>query len=342
MKAVILSAFGAPDTLEIREVPTPSPAAGEVLVQVRAAGICHHDVLHRAGKLPGARTGVVLGHETAGEVVAVGDGVITHRVGDPVVIYQRQFCGLCRNCLRGRQDMCRALGLPAVDTVGGYAEYVCVPAPMAIPVPRGLPWEAAALSCCPIGTSLRALRTLAGTSPGDTVLITGASGGLGMHQIQIVRALGARSIAVTSSPAKAAHLKSLGADEVIVSPDLKFSAQAWQLTGKQGVDIAIDNLGLSLPETLRSMAQGGTVVVLGNIDGQAVDVLPGLLIGRRIRVMGSGSGTLEDIRQALAMLACGQIRPVISATLPFDEIRRAHELLDTKAVEGRVIMQGWL
>jgi len=341
MKAVFLSAFGGPDALEIREVPTPSPQAGEVLVQVRAAGICHHDVLHRAGKLPGAKTGVVLGHETAGEVVAVGAGVVTHKAGDAVVIYQRQFCGMCRNCLRGRQDMCRALGLPAVDTVGGYAEYVCVPAPMAIPVPRGLPWEAAALSCCPIGTSLRALRTLAGTSPGDTVLITGASGGLGMHQIQIVRALGARAIADTSSPAKAAHLKALGADEVIVSPDLKFSAQAWQLTGKQGVDVAIDNLGMTLPETLRAMAQGGTVVVLGNIEGQPVDVLPGLLIGRRIRVMGSGSGTLEDIRQALAMLVAGQIRPVISATLPFNDIRRAHELLDTKAVEGRVVMQGW-
>jgi len=341
MKAVLLSAFGGPDSLEIRDVPTPTPKAGEVLVRVQAAGICHHDILHRAGKLPGAKTGVVLGHETAGEVVAVGEGVITHAVGDPVVIYQRQFCGMCRNCLRGRQDMCRALGLPAVDTVGGYAEYVCVPAPMAIPVPRGLPWEAAALSCCPIGTSLRALRTLAGTSPGDTVLITGASGGLGMHQIQIVRALGARSIAVTSSPSKAGHLRELGADEVIVSPDLKFSAEAWHLTSKQGVDVAVDNLGMTLPETLRAMAQGGTVVVLGNIDGHPVDVLPGLLIGRRIRVMGSGSGTLEDIRQALAMLVAGQIRPIVSAKLPFSEIRRAHELLDTKGVEGRVVMQGW-
>ncbi|MDX3904626.1 MAG: alcohol dehydrogenase catalytic domain-containing protein [Pigmentiphaga sp.] len=341
MKAVILSSFGSPDALEIREVPTPSPAAGEVLVQVKAAGICHHDILHRAGKLPGAKAGVVLGHETAGEVVAVGTGVITHRVGDPVVIYQRQFCGMCRNCLRGRQDMCRALGLPAVDTVGGYAEYVCVPAPMAIQVPRGLPWQAAALSCCPIGTSLRALRTLAGTNPGDTVLITGASGGLGIHQIQIVRALGARSIAVTSSPAKAEHLKSLGADEVIVSPDLKFSAQAWQLTNKQGVDVAIDNLGMTLPETLRAMAQGGSVVVLGNIDGKPVDVLPGLLIGRRIRVMGSGSATLEDIRHALSMLASGQIRPIISAELPFTEIRTAHAMLDDKSVEGRVVMQGW-
>jgi NADPH:quinone reductase-like Zn-dependent oxidoreductase len=225
--------------------------------------------------------------------------------------------------------------------VGGYAEYVSVPAPMAIHVPKGLPWEAAALACCPIGTSLRALRTIAAVSPGDTVLITGASGGLGIHQIQIVKALGGRSIAVTSSPQKAEHLKSIGADEVIVSPDLKFGAEAWRLTGKQGVDVAIDNLGMTLPETLRTLAQGGIAVVLGNLDGQPVDVQPGLLIGRRIRIAGSGSGTLEDIRQALAMLANGQIKPIISAMLPFAQIRQAHTLLDTKAVEGRVVMRGW-
>lgn len=341
MKAVILSAFGSPDVLEIHDVAMPKPGAADVLVRVKAAGICHHDILHRAGKLPGAHTGVVLGHETAGEVVEVGADVITHKVGDPVVIYQRQFCGLCRNCLRGRQDMCRALGLPAVDTVGGYAEYVKVPATMAIQVPAGLPWEAAALACCPIGTSLRALRTLAGMNPGDTVLITGASGGLGIHQIQIVKALGGRSIAITSSPAKAQHLKDIGADHVVVSPDLKFSGDVWRLTGKQGVDIAIDNLGMTLPETLRAMAQGGIVVVLGNLDGKAVDVSPGLLIGRRIRIAGSGSATLEDIRHALAMLANGQIKPVISEILSFNDVRRAHTLLDTKAVEGRVVMEGW-
>ncbi|NYE24009.1 alcohol dehydrogenase catalytic domain-containing protein [Pigmentiphaga litoralis] len=341
MKAVILSAFGGPDTLQVQEVDTPRPGPGDVLVRVRAAGICHHDILHRAGKLPGAKTGVVLGHETAGEVIEVGADVITHKVGDAVVIYQRQFCGMCRNCLRGRQDMCRALGLPAVDTVGGYAEYVSVPASMAISVPAGLPWQAAALACCPIGTSLRALRTLANVSPGDSVLITGASGGLGIHQIQIVKALGARSIAVTSSPAKAEHLKALGADEVVVAPDLKFGAEVWRLTGKQGVDVAIDNLGMTLPEVLRTMAQGGIVVVLGNLDGKPVDVSPGLLIGRRIRIAGSGSATLEDIRHALAMLANGQIKPIISATVSFDEASHGHALVDAKAVEGRVVMEGW-
>lgn len=341
MKAIVLEAFGGPDSLKLRELPTPEPKAGEVLVRIRAAGICHHDVLHRAGKLPGAKTGVVLGHEAAGEVVAIGGGVFTHKVGDAVVLYQRRFCGICRNCLRGRQDMCRALGLPAVDTEGAYAEFVCLPASSAIHIPAGLDWPSAALAACPIGTSVRAARAVAGINPGDTVLITGASGGLGLHQIQLVRAFGGRSIAVTSSSAKAEHLKAAGADEVVVAPKLDFGAEVWRRTEKRGVDVALENLGATLPETLRCLTHGGIAVVLGNIDGTAPPVSPGLLIGRRLRVVGSGMGTIDDIHQALALLRQGLVKPVISAIVPFAEVARGHALLDQRQVEGRVLMQGW-
>jgi len=341
MKAVVIEAFGPPQTLQVRDFPTPKPGPQDILVKVEIAGVCHHDVLHRAGKLPGAKVGVVPGHETAGEIVAVGPEVTTHAVGDRVVLYQRRFCGQCPNCLRGRQDMCRALGAPAVDTEGGYAEFICVPANMGIKIPDGVDWAAAALSCCPIGTSLRALKTVAGINPGDTVLITGASGGLGVHQIQIARAFGGRAIAVTTSAAKAGFLRSLGAEHVVVAGDLAYSAEVWRLTGKRGADIAIDNVGATLPETLRCMAAGGIAVVLGNVGGDAVPVSPGLLIGRRLRVSGSGMGTLEDVRQSLAMLQAGMVKPVISAKVKFSEAAKAHAMLEARAVEGRVVMQGW-
>jgi NADPH:quinone reductase-like Zn-dependent oxidoreductase len=237
--------------------------------------------------------------------------------------------------------MCRALGLPAVDTEGGYAEFVCVPANMGIKVPDRVDWIAAALSCCPIGTSLRALKEVARISPGDTVLINGASGGLGVHQIQIARALGGKPIAVTTSPSKGNILKSLGAEKVVVTKDLAYSSDVWRLTDKRGVDIAIDNVGLTLPETLRCMAQGGIVVVLGNVGGDAVPVPPGLLIGRRLRVIGSGMATLEDVRQSLAMLQAGMIKAVITASLKFSEAAKAHAMIEARAVEGRVVLQGW-
>ena len=341
MKAVVIEKFGPPETLKVRDFADPQPSAGDIIVKVEAAGVCHHDVLHRAGKLPGAKAGVVPGHETAGRVIAIGSGVTTHAAGDQVVIYQRRFCGQCRNCLRGRQDMCRALGAPAVDTEGGYAELVCVPANMGIKIPDAVDFEAAALACCPIGTSVRALRVVAGVNPGDSVLITGASGGLGVHQIQIARALGAHPIAVTSSPSKSEFLRSLGADEVVVARDGSYSAAVWQWSGKRGVDVAIDNVGASLPETLRCMTQGGAVVVLGNVNGDAVPVSPGLLIGRRLRVCGSGMATIEDVGHSLAMLAAGLVKPIVSASLKFSEAAKAHELIESRGAEGRIILQGW-
>jgi acryloyl-coenzyme A reductase len=341
MKAMVLTGFGGPEVLQMRELPTPALSAEDVLVAVRAGGICHHDVLHRAGKLPGAKTGVVLGHETAGEIVALGSGVRSRKLGDRVVVYQRRFCGVCRNCLRGRQDMCRAEGLPGVDTEGGYAEYVAVPAVATVVVPDGLDWVSAALSSCPIATSIRALRGVAGMAPGDTVLITGASGGLGAHQLQLVRAFGGRSIAVTTSADKAGKLRQLGAGEVVVSPALDYAGQVWNLTGKRGVDIAIENVGATLPETLRCMTLGGTVVLLGNIGTAPVSVSPGLMIGRRLRVSGSGSATFEDLRQSLSLLSSGVVKPVVAQEFSFPQAARGHALLDSKGVAGRVVLQGW-
>ena len=173
------------------------------------------------------------------------------------------------------------------------------------------------------------------------MLITGASGGLGVHQIQLVRAFGGRSIAVTTSEAKAARLREIGADEVVVAPDLAYSAAVWKLTGKQGVDIAMENVGATLSETLRCMTQGGIVVVLGNIGAATVSTTPGLLIGRRLRISGSGMGTFEDLRQSLALLASGAVKPVIAEQMRFSEVARAHALLDQKAIAGRVVMRDW-
>lgn len=341
LRAIILDAFGGPEKLVVREVPAPTPGPADVLVRVQAAGVCHHDVLHRAGKLPGAKAGVVLGHEIAGEVMAVGEAVHARRAGDRVIVYQRRFCGMCRSCLIGRQDMCRVLSAPAIDTEGGYAELIAVPAAMTIPFESEIDWPAAALACCPIATSLRAVRSVGQLQPGDTVAITGASGGLGVHQIQIVRAMGGIPIAITTSPDKRAFLRELGAAEVVVSPDLQFAAEVWRLTEKRGVDLVIDNLGQTLPQSVRCVTTGGSVVVLGNLDQSAAPIQPGLLIARRVKIYGSGMAPIDEVRQALAMIAAKLIKPVISAIQPFQLASEAHRLLESRQTNGRVVLQGW-
>src|SRR4051812_31303964 len=181
MQAVTFRAFGGPEVLELAEVDRPEPGADDVLVRVYAAGICYHDVLSRAGRIPGGRPGAILGHEIAGEIAAGGGHVAGARVGERVVIYQRLFCGVCRHCLGGRQDLCRNSRVLGEQGGGGYAEFACVPARNAIRIPDGLDTTSAALAVCPIGTSVRAALGVARVEPGPPGRITGAGGGPGLH-----------------------------------------------------------------------------------------------------------------------------------------------------------------
>jgi len=178
--------------------------------------------------------------------------------------------------------------------------------------------------------------------PGDSVLITGAGGGLGLHQIQVAKSVSARVIAVTSSADKAAIVRQAGADEVVVSPDLKFSREVWRLTDKQGVDVVLENVVTeTFGESLRSAAQRAMVVVLGNIGTRPVEVDPGLLIARRIRIAGSGNATYEDVHRALHLLATGAVKPFIGKVLPFPQASEGHALMEQRAVAGRVVLSGW-
>jgi acryloyl-coenzyme A reductase len=341
MKAVTFRDFGGPEVLQVAEVERPDPGPDDVLVRIRAAGICYHDVLSRGGRIPG-QPGRILGHEIAGEIVAAGANVSPQRRDERVVIYQRLFCGTCRYCLSGRQDLCRNSRVLGEHGGGGYAEFACVPARNAISMPDGVEMTAAALAVCPIGTSVRATLGVAHTEPGQIVLITGAGGGLGLHQIQVAKSVQARVIAVTSSQDKAGIVRQAGADEVIVSRDLKFSGEVWRLTGKQGADVVLENVvSGTFGESLRSTAQHATVVVLGNIGARPVEIDPGLVIARRIRIAGSGNATFQDVHVALHLLATRTVKPFIGRVLPFPQAAEGHALMEQRAVTGRVVLQGW-
>jgi acryloyl-coenzyme A reductase len=342
MKAVTFSHFGEPSMLQATVVERPECGPDDVLVRIHAAGVCYHDVLSRGGKIPGGQPGRILGHEMAGEIVATGSNVPAERNGERVVIYQRLFCGTCRYCLRGRQDLCRNSRVLGESGGGGYAEFTCVPARNAIRMPDGLDMNAAALAVCPVGTSVRAALGVARVAPGQVVLITGAGGGLGLHQIQVIKSVSARVIAVTSSEEKAEIVRQAGADEVVISPDLKFSGEVWRLTGKQGVDVVLENVVTeTFGESLRSTAQNAMVVVLGNIGTKRIEIDPGLVIARRIRISGSGNATYRDVHMALHLLATKAVKPIIGRVLPFPQVAEGHALMERRAVVGRVVLNGW-
>jgi acryloyl-coenzyme A reductase len=341
MKAITFREFGGPEVLHSTDVETPQCAADDVLVRIHAAGICYHDVLSRAGKIPG-KPGRILGHEIAGEIVAAGANIAPERVGERVVLYQRLFCGNCRQCLSGRQDLCRNSRVLGEHGSGGYAEFVCAPARNAIRVPDGVDLTAAALAVCPVGTSVRAAFGVANTRPGETVLVTGAGGGLGLHEIQVAKSVQARVIAVTSSDDKVAAIRQAGADEIVVRPDLKFSGDVWRLTGKQGADVILENVVTgTFGESLRSTAQNARLVVLGNIGARPVEIDPGLVIMRRIQIVGSGNATFADVHTALYLMAVGAVKPFIGRVLPFPQAAEGHALMERRDVTGRVVLSGW-
>src|SRR6266542_3205750 len=245
MRAIVLSRVGGPEELEYREVEDPQVGAGEVLVRVRAEGVCGRDLIDRRGGFRYLKLPVILGHEFAGEVVRVGPQVGVLAPGDRVANLLRLSCGSCRACSRGDTPVCEKRWQSFGQTVdGGYAELVVAPATALVKIPAQVSDVEAASVACTFGVALRALRSVAKATLGDRVLVTGASGGVGMAAIQVAKALGADVIAVTSSESKHEALAKAGADDVIVHTDSqKPLHDLVRERAPLGVDVALELTG---------------------------------------------------------------------------------------------------
>ena len=326
------------------ELPVPDPAPGEALVRVAACGFCHHDLLVMSGTLRrGVGRGVVLGHEMAGVVEAVGLGVTRLRPGDRVVSLLTSACGSCDRCREGREHRCRTGEGIGHGRNGGFAEFAAVSEHSLAVLPAGLDLAQAALLACPSGVALQAL-TAVEVSGGETVVVTGAGGGLGVHTVQLAAALGARTIAVTSSSGKAGVLAHYGADEVMETgvPDsgLDFSEVVMALTGDEGADVVIDTVGSpTIRSSVRSLAQYGRLALLGEVGGEGAlrGVIPEIVF-RDARVTGVSGVSRATLERVIALAAEGRLSPVLQQLLPLEEAGKACELLSRRAVLGRVAL----
>ena len=342
MRAIVLRQFGPPENLVLEEVPAPSAdrlRPGEVLVRVEAVGVCYHDLINRQGNLPRTKLPSIPGHEIAGTVFAVGPEVSGITPGSRVATIQRAPCGRCDLCRRDRGSLCKEGVFFGEEIPGGYAQWVVAPEQALAPVPEGLPTELAAICACTLGTALHVARTRGRVQPGEQVLITGASGGVGLHAIQLVRHLGGRPIAVTSSESKAARLQEAGADEVIISPDLRFAREVRRRTGGRGADVVLEITGaLTFDQSLRSLAAGGRLVVVGNLETRTVDLNPGLVILKELEIIGSFATSTSELREVFDLVGRGTLKPVVSQVLPLEEAAAAHRSLQERAVLGRVVL----
>lgn len=339
MKAVVLREFGGPDNLELSELPDPEPGPGEVLLRVRACGVCYHDVIARRGDL-GGRTPFVLGHEVVGEVIEVGEGVRGWRVGDRAATLQRMSCGDCVHCRSARNSLCRVdRRFFGEEIQGGYAPLMTAPVLGLCHVPGTLSWPDAAIACCTTGTAVHVCRTRGRVERGETVLVTGASGGVGLQAVQLCAHDGANVVAVTSSEAKVRAIRAAGAHHIVVAPDLDFAHEVKRITRGTGVDLAIEIVGsATFKQTLRCMAPGGRVVVVGNLDTGTFDLNPGLVIVKELEILGSYATTRDELAVALDLMAHGYVRSCVTEVVPLAEAARIHSRLENREIAGRVVL----
>ncbi len=341
MRAVVTARPGAYDVMQLEEVPLPSPGPCEVLVRTLASGVCHHDHLIRAGVMRrGIRFPLILGHEGAGIVEAVGDGVLTLKPGDRVACTQwTEACGLCRFCRTNREPLCSARQLFGHDRDGTYAEFFKIQEDSLLPLPPEVGFEEGAIASCAIGTVVAAIRDIGRTQAGEAVLVTGAGGGLGVHAIQVARLCGATVVAQTTSPAKVPLIREAGADEVVVSRDGQFADEVRRCTGGEGVDVVCDTVGAPVfQEALRSTARGARYVLVGELTGEQVTFNTARLFLKGVSLLSTTSTSRSQLAAVLELVRRRRLRPVITERLPLEEAPRLHRLMVERKLSGRALL----
>ena len=340
MKALVLEEPGTAPRLAVRDVPEPEIGPRDALLRVLACGFCYHDRLVMTGVLRrGVPQRAILGHEICGEVVSIGDEVTHVQVGQRVVPLLTQACGECQRCLAGQEHRCLIGEGIGHGTDGGFAQYVRVREAALIPVSEEIPPEQACLLTCPIGVALQGALDVAGVTSGDQVMVTGASGGLGVHALQVARELGGTTLAVTSSEEKVASLVELGADEVVPAWELDFSEIVRALTEERGADVVLDTVGSPVfASSFRSLAQFGRMVLLGEVAGGTTEINLAEILFRDARIMGSTGAQRRHTEQASRMVKEGRLRPVVHATLPLSDVLTGLGWMTERKLFGRVVL----
>jgi NADPH2:quinone reductase len=325
VKAVVITKAGGPEVLQLREVPTPQPAAGEILVRVRAAGINRADILQRLGQYPappGAPADIP-GLEYAGEVAALGAGARAWKVGD------------------------RVMGLvPA----GGYAERVAVNEALALRLPSGWSFEQAAAVPEAFITAHDALFRQMRLRAGERVLIHAVGSGVGTAALQLAQAFGARTFGTSRSATKLEQARILGLEVGIDSSREDFADAVKRQTGGAGVDVVFDLVGGPvLAGSIQALSRGGRMIVVGLTGGRSAPIDLGAVLSKRLTIVGTvlRARTLEEkisvtahfAAEVLPLLEGGIVRPVVERSYPLAQAAEAHRRLESDAVFGKLVLQ---
>lgn len=334
MKAAIVNEFK--QQLEIKEVPIPEIGYGEVLVKIKACGVCHTDLHAAHGDWPiKPKLPLIPGHEGVGIVEEVGPGVTSIKAGDAVGIpWLYSACGECEYCLTGRETLCPHQLNAGYSVDGGYAEYCKAPANYIVKVPDGLSFEEVSPIFCAGVTTYKALK-VSEAQPGDWVAIYGI-GGLGHVALQYAKAMGFNVIAVDIQDDKLELATQLGADITINGLNVDPVQEIYERVGGVQSAISVAVTKRAFEQAYRSVKRGGTLVVVGlPNDELPIPIFDTVLNG--VTVKGSIVGTRKDLQEALAFAAQGKVRTNIEVQ-PLDNINEVFQRMEKGQINGRIVL----
>lgn len=333
MRAMVLHELGGP--LKLEDVPIPEVGHGEALVKVKACGVGY--TVSKTRKSRGIVPRIP-GHEVAGEIVEVGEGVKNVQVGDQVTVYYYLTCGNCKYCRTDRETLClHPGGNVGVHVDGGYAEYMKLPAENFIKLPEDIPAVEASIIADAVATPWKVMKERARIRPLEDVLIVGAGGGVGIHAVAMAKLFGARVIAVDISGEKLEATRNVGADDVINTRNTPMEEEVKRLTAEKGVDAAIDfvNITETLEACLNSLASGGKLVCM---TGGTFQVNTQMLVDKELEIMGSRYVTKQELIESIELVRQGKIELIVTQTFPLEEADVAHQMVDQNKVIGRAAL----
>jgi putative oxidoreductase len=351
--AVRLFEYGGPEKLIYGEYDLPPLGDHDVLVKNFAGSVSRWDVKYRAGDLaryqiPGRAAFPLpqqLGREAAGEVVAAGGAVTRFSRGDRVIGVTHPEDPDSTETARGLGNLSRNLAIPGHQAFGSYAQYLVRDERMWLPLPGGVDYEQGGVALWPFSSSHRVVHDRLKVRLGDSVLIAGASGGMGQATMQLCKLAGARVIATTRHAGKAAVLRELGADAAVVTADgERARAEILALTGGEGVDHAVDYTGS--PEVLRFLGSvmrlGGSMVISSEQGREPMPFLASDMIRLELNLLGIRGARMNDMLAVLKLLGTGRISTRIAARFPLARVGEAHELLEKSSdLVGRIVVLPW-
>lgn len=339
MKASFYDEHGSTDVLQYGEFPDPEIGPEEVLVDIKAGGLNHLDVWTRRGMPSPEELPHIPGSDGAGVVSEVGERVTRFEAGDRVVVDPGRYCGECEFCRKGEQSLCVDYKMIGEHIRGVHSELAAVPEANLIELPEDVDFVTAASAPLVFQTAWRMLITRAEIQQSDSVLVLGASGGVGHACVQIAANEGCEVWATASSEAKLDYARDCGADHVVNYAEEEFAEVIKEETEGRGVDVVVDHIGeATWDDSLSVAAHGGTVVTCGATSGVTPETNIPKVFWKQLDILGSTMGTPGEMDDVMARVFDGTFEPRVREVLPMSEMTRAHEMLEEREGFGSVVV----